>query len=108
VVGCGVVWCGVVWCGVVWCGVVGWGVVWWGVVWCGVVWCGVVWCGVVWCGVVCESADLIHSPWSLLEVIHHHITSHHVPFRQVFDIVGPVCESADFLGKDRTLPTPGE
>lgn len=23
-----------------------------------------------------------------------------------FDIVGPVCESADFLGKQRTLPTP--
>ena len=25
---------------------------------------------------------------------------------QVFDIVGPVCESADYLGKDRALPTP--
>lgn len=25
---------------------------------------------------------------------------------QTFDIVGPVCESADFLGKDRVLPTP--
>lgn len=25
---------------------------------------------------------------------------------QVFDIVGPVCESSDFLGKDRELPTP--
>ncbi len=25
-----------------------------------------------------------------------------------FDIVGPVCESADFLGKDRVLPTPSE
>ncbi|KAL2651506.1 hypothetical protein R1flu_019634 [Riccia fluitans] len=24
----------------------------------------------------------------------------------VFDVVGPVCESADFLGKDRELPTP--
>lgn len=23
-----------------------------------------------------------------------------------FDVVGPVCESADFLGKDRELPTP--
>lgn len=23
-----------------------------------------------------------------------------------FDVVGPVCESADFLGKDRQLPTP--
>lgn len=28
--------------------------------------------------------------------------------QQVFDIVGPVCESADFLGKDRKLPTPSE
>lgn len=27
--------------------------------------------------------------------------------KQKFDIVGPVCESADFLGKDRELPTPG-
>lgn len=26
----------------------------------------------------------------------------------IFDIVGPVCESADFLGKDRELPTPSE
>lgn len=25
-----------------------------------------------------------------------------------FDVVGPVCESADFLGKDRELPTPSE
>jgi hypothetical protein len=25
-----------------------------------------------------------------------------------FDIVGPVCESADFLGKDRELPKPDE
>uniref|UniRef100_A0A7S3FW66 diaminopimelate decarboxylase n=1 Tax=Strombidium rassoulzadegani TaxID=1082188 RepID=A0A7S3FW66_9SPIT len=27
---------------------------------------------------------------------------------QVFDVVGPVCESADFLGKERKLPTPKE
>lgn len=27
---------------------------------------------------------------------------------QTFDVVGPVCESADFLGKDRELPTPDE
>jgi hypothetical protein len=27
---------------------------------------------------------------------------------QVFDIVGPVCESADFLGKERELNTPSE
>jgi diaminopimelate decarboxylase len=26
----------------------------------------------------------------------------------VFDVVGPVCESADFLGKERALPTPAE
>ena len=25
---------------------------------------------------------------------------------QTFDVVGPVCESGDYLGKDRTLPTP--
>eukprot|EP00884_Botryococcus_braunii_P000524 jgi/Botrbrau1/10472/Bobra.0133s0078.1 len=25
---------------------------------------------------------------------------------QIFDVVGPVCESADFLGKERQLPTP--
>ena len=25
---------------------------------------------------------------------------------QTFDVVGPVCESADFLGKERALPTP--
>lgn len=25
-----------------------------------------------------------------------------------FDVVGPVCESADFLGKDRELPTPAK
>lgn len=40
---------------------------------------------------------------------------HHIGFiepvdgePQVFDIVGPVCESADFLGKARALPTPHE
>lgn len=27
---------------------------------------------------------------------------------KTFDVVGPVCESADFLGKDRELPTPHE
>ncbi|XP_020582560.1 diaminopimelate decarboxylase 1, chloroplastic-like [Phalaenopsis equestris] len=26
----------------------------------------------------------------------------------IFDVVGPVCESADFLGKDRELPTPAK
>jgi diaminopimelate decarboxylase len=27
---------------------------------------------------------------------------------KIFDVVGPVCESGDFLGKDRELPTPVE
>ena len=27
---------------------------------------------------------------------------------RMYDVVGPVCESADFLGKDRSLPTPPE
>ena len=27
---------------------------------------------------------------------------------ETYDVVGPVCESADFLGKDRKLPTPPE
>ena len=29
-----------------------------------------------------------------------------VPSAQTYDVVGPVCESADFLGKDRELPRP--
>lgn len=40
---------------------------------------------------------------------------HHIGFIEpvdgeprVFDVVGPVCESADFLGKARALPTPPE
>ncbi len=40
---------------------------------------------------------------------------HHIGFvepvdgtTETYDIVGPVCESADFLGKNRTLPTPEE
>lgn len=28
--------------------------------------------------------------------------------KAVFDVVGPVCESADFLGKDRELSTPNK
>lgn len=27
---------------------------------------------------------------------------------ETFDVVGPVCESADFLGKGRELPTPAK
>ncbi|MCP4350659.1 MAG: diaminopimelate decarboxylase [Desulfobacterales bacterium] len=40
---------------------------------------------------------------------------HHIDFIEpvggdikTYDIVGPICESADFLGKDRELPTPYE
>ena len=29
-------------------------------------------------------------------------------WEKVHDVVGPVCESADFLGKDRNLTTPTE
>jgi len=28
--------------------------------------------------------------------------------KTTFDVVGPVCESADFLGKERELPTPAK
>ncbi|KAL0709383.1 hypothetical protein Bca4012_016361 [Brassica carinata] len=42
--------------------------------------------------------------------VNHHIelVSPPAPEAEVskFDVVGPVCESADFLGKDRELPTP--
>eukprot|EP01024_Parvocaulis_polyphysoides_P042025 TRINITY_DN3850_c0_g1_i2.p1 TRINITY_DN3850_c0_g1~~TRINITY_DN3850_c0_g1_i2.p1 ORF type:complete len:488 (-),score=57.63 TRINITY_DN3850_c0_g1_i2:82-1545(-) len=37
---------------------------------------------------------------------HIELTAPSVGEQQVFDIVGPVCESADFLGKDRQLNTP--
>ncbi|XP_071081384.1 uncharacterized protein [Haliotis cracherodii] len=30
------------------------------------------------------------------------------PHRKVYDVVGPVCESTDFLGKERLLPEPHE
>ena len=39
---------------------------------------------------------------------HIELTAPSAARRQVFDIVGPVCESADFLGKERELPTPSE
>lgn len=39
---------------------------------------------------------------------HIELVSPPLPDAQIstFDVVGPVCESADFLGKDRELPTP--
>lgn len=41
---------------------------------------------------------------------HIELTSHPPPEAEVltFDVVGPVCESADFLGKDRELATPAQ
>lgn len=47
---------------------------------------------------------------SLLDISLQHIelVSPSPPNAEIstFDVVGPVCESADFLGKDRELPTP--
>ncbi|KAK6143454.1 hypothetical protein DH2020_023802 [Rehmannia glutinosa] len=47
---------------------------------------------------------------SMAELIRQHIelVSPSPPDAEIstFDVVGPVCESADFLGKDRELPTP--
>lgn len=37
---------------------------------------------------------------------HIELTTPHKGEVQTFDVVGPVCESSDFLGKDRELPTP--
>lgn len=41
---------------------------------------------------------------------HIELTSPPPPGAEVstFDVVGPVCESADFLGKDRELATPAQ
>jgi diaminopimelate decarboxylase len=52
----------------------------------------------------CDAYQLIINP--LLQ--HIELVSPPSPDAEVatFDIVGPVCESADFLGKDRELPTP--
>jgi diaminopimelate decarboxylase len=53
---------------------------------------------------------LLHSVEPLLISQHIELVSPPSPGAEVatFDIVGPVCESADFLGKDRELPTPDE
>ena len=57
------------------------------------------------------------SAWTLLQSVEPLLISQHIelvsppsPGAEVatFDIFGPVCESADFLGKDRELPTPDE
>lgn len=47
-----------------------------------------------------------HRP-SLYDAYQHiELTAPAAGQRQVFDVVGPVCESADFLGKARELDTP--
>jgi diaminopimelate decarboxylase len=47
--------------------------------------------------------------WIYTNVAYHLCIKHAaVAVLQVFDIVGPVCESADFLGKERELNTPSE
>ena len=44
---------------------------------------------------------------SLYDAYHHiELTAASTGDCQTFDIVGPVCESADFLGKNRKLNTP--
>ena len=46
---------------------------------------------------------------SLYQAYHHIGFAHPVEgIKRPYDIVGPVCESADFLGKARQLPTPSE
>ncbi|KAL4459044.1 hypothetical protein ABPG75_013909 [Micractinium tetrahymenae] len=50
-------------------------------------------------------AELIRP--SLYDAYQHiELTAPHDSEVQTFDVVGPVCESADFLGKDRALATP--
>ncbi len=44
-----------------------------------------------------------------LYAAYHHITYASPPSSSsssVYDVVGPVCESGDFLGKERALPPP--
>jgi len=61
--------------------------------------------------------DFIVADMSMAELIRPSLygAHHHVDFAEpvvgkviTFDVVGPVCESADFLAKDRKLPTPDE
>lgn len=63
------------------------------------------------------SKNFIVTNGSMSELIRPSLydTYHHIELAEQskgeikkFDIVGPVCESADFLGKDRELPTPEE
>ncbi|KXZ55005.1 hypothetical protein GPECTOR_3g169 [Gonium pectorale] len=37
---------------------------------------------------------------------HIELTAPSTAEKQTFDVVGPICESGDYLGKDRVLPTP--
>ena len=49
-------------------------------------------------------------PWHHQGHCHTVVANHNYAADQseavTYDIVGPVCESADFLGKERPLPTP--
>lgn len=63
------------------------------------------------------SKNFIVTNGSMSELIRPSLydTYHHIELAEPctgevkkFDIVGPVCESADFLGKERDLPTPNE
>jgi diaminopimelate decarboxylase len=63
------------------------------------------------------SRNFIVTDGSMTELIRPSLYGayHHINFIEPvmgpiekYDIVGPVCESADFLGKDRSLPTPDE
>ena len=50
--------------------------------------------------------EVIRSIWCLMQ--HIELVAPTPPDSEIstFDVVGPVCESADFLGKQRELPTP--
>ncbi|KAE8708250.1 Diaminopimelate decarboxylase 2 [Hibiscus syriacus] len=54
-----------------------------------------------------HSGAVLSTPRNLIDT-HIELVSPAPPDAEVstFDIVGPVCESADFLGKERELPTP--
>ncbi|KAF9611584.1 hypothetical protein IFM89_033588 [Coptis chinensis] len=56
-----------------------------------------------------HTGAVLPTPMDLINT-HIELISPSMPDAEVstFDVVGPVCESADFLGKDRELPTPGK
>jgi len=52
-----------------------------------------------------DAGDLVTST-SMLPVLEVMCSSAGKASEEVFDVVGPVCESADFLGKERSMATP--